>query len=234
MNSINFIRHGDHKRIGKELLFCGLTKRGCDEARELHTGLSLDAAKTIAYSVNNLRSIGTIALALCPELSNDRVETAAQALIQNCTLRVDDGLDYMREEREEYYTKLEAAFFASDALSFFVHKSDDFSNNRLSTYSTMASEVAKRIITKCTSGNTVILAREFFYPSFRAKLIEIKDGRERRDHYASWYGDNMEWNPETRRKVSGVIHLESENGFVLCDSYGMVEFSNEDLRKIIL
>lgn len=234
MNSINFIRHGDHKRINKELLFCGLTTRGCDEARKLHTELGLDTAKTVAYSVNNLRSIGTVALALYPELSNDRVENAAQTLIQNGTLRIDNGLDYVREEREEYYTKLEAAFFASNALSFFVHESDDFSNNRLSTYSTMASEIAKRIMTKYTSDNIVVLAREFFYPSFRAKLIEIRDGRRRRDYYASWYGDNMEWNPESRRKVNGVIHAESKKSFVLCDSYGIVEFSNEDLSKIIL
>ena len=46
MSSVNFIRHGDHKRINKELLFCGLTTRRCDEARKLHTELRLDAVKS--------------------------------------------------------------------------------------------------------------------------------------------------------------------------------------------
>jgi len=233
MSNIDFIRHGDHKAVDGESLYCGLNECGCNEARLLQNRLNLTGNKIIAYSVDNLRSIGAITLALNPEIDNAEVEGVAKTLVANGIICTDNRLDYARQERSDYREDLDIAFFTSKALRFFVNRSDRFQTDGFSTYSTMASEVARRIVNSRDGDDTIVLAREFFYPSFRAKLIEAKDGVGKRDYYADWYGEHVEWNPDARKQVNKVIGCPNRRGFILRDEYGEIEFSSRDLSKIM-
>ena len=234
MRNINFIRHGDHNPIDGEVLYGGLSNLGRQEARSIAYKLDLRNDKATVYTVDNARSMGTVAIALDPKIKDSAIDKTVKSLLSNHTITVDGQLNYNSQEADEYITDLNEAFFAARALRFFAEKSDEYHDDKHSTYSSMATTIAKYVESSVDpSRNVLILAREFFYPSFRAKLIELKHGIKKRDYYADWYGDNIEWNPEARTDVSRVSLNLSSHRYVLSDKYGEEEFNSDNLETII-
>ncbi|MCZ6925760.1 MAG: hypothetical protein O7D30_11090 [Rickettsia endosymbiont of Ixodes persulcatus] len=91
----------------------------------------------------------------------------------------------------------------------------------------MASVAANQIL---RHPNSLVCAREFFYPSLRAKLTDLKLGEKERNHYVDYYCSEVEWNQDVRTQAQAVA--EKGGFYELTDEYGQLEFSASDLLKL--
>lgn len=107
----------------------------------------------------------------------------------------------------------------------FVKVSDRFSG--VSTYSDMAANMAD-IITEYT--NSLLCAREFFYPSFRAKMTHSKLDERSSMWYVDYYCLEVEWNPDARTQTQ-IVERKGLN-YRLSDEYGYLEFNENDIAAI--
>jgi hypothetical protein len=230
-NKIIFMRHGEHiSRNGDDGMLCGLTRGGRDEMRSV--GKIIETENIVrAYSVENLRSLGSLALAIIPELEDAILENTIFELRSVGRLTIDSDLQYANTVNEEFLQSLNDAFYAGRCLRFHVDESDNYSqksSDLLSTYSRMASIAANKILT--SQQTSLVCAREFFYPSLRSKLTMMKLGEKAFNHYVDYYCSEVELNPVARRQIQVVTRMGSD--YKLYDSYGELEFTDEDLLSI--
>lgn len=230
VSKLLFMRHGE-RSIGEDNgeTFSGLTNRGCDEMRLLNEAIAPHNVMR-AFSVGNERSLGSVALALMPHITNLEITPTATRLMQQQILAIDNDLQYQTHNDSDFQSELDAAFFAHKCLRFHVDQSDSFlkySSEPPSTYSTMASVAANQIL---HHPNSLVCAREFFYPSLRAKLTDLKLGEKERNHYVDYYCSEVEWNQDARTQAQAVA--EKGGFYELTDEYGQLEFSASDLLKL--
>ncbi len=232
MSNILFMRHGEHIGDGASCeLYSGLTATGCDEMRFL-SGVVKGHSVKRAYSVGNERSMGSSALALMPDTSNLSIKEAVYKLSREDLLRADEDLSYKEHNDPEFQLELDSAFFSGNCLRFYVERSDRYigrndNGTPVSTYSGLAAITADKI----TSYNdSLVCAREFFYPSLRAKLTDIRLGKRQLDRYVDYYCSEVEWNPDARVQVQSIERKGLY--YRLNDDYGQLEFSISDILKI--
>ena len=224
MSELIFMRHGNHIPDSNDNeLFSGLTSSGCDEMRLIGSRLVQQEMK--AYTVNNDRSLGSVALALDPEITNGALAEEVSSLVGCGKIKVDNRLQYLEHENPVFQEGLEEAFFAGECLKFFVKESDRFLG--VSTYSCMASNIAD-IITEYT--DSLLCAREFFYPSFRAKMTHLKLGEKLSMHYVDYYCSEVELNPDARIQTQ-TVEIRGSN-YRLTDEYGHLDFNDNDIIVI--
>lgn len=225
MSELVFMRHGKHIPDGYDNeLFSGLTRSGCDEMRSIGFRLLKHGIEK-ACTVNNDRSLGSVALVLDPEISNDTLAEEIDYFVRSGKIKVDTRLQYLDYDNPVFQENLEEAFLAGECLRFFVKASDRFSG--VSTYSDMAANMAD-IITEYT--NSLLCAREFFYPSFRAKMTHLKLGERSSMQYVDYYCSEVEWNPDARAQAQ-IVERKGLN-YRLSDEYGYLEFNENDIVAI--
>ncbi len=249
-----FIRHGQQERADStDPHPSGLTERGRREARSIGAKLDIELSETKALSVDNNRSLATVALALYPEIQDDEITNKVLRLKESQQLLTTPKLSYMPVEDKGFEEQLANSFYQGRALRFLVDKSDEHvlaENTKMSTYSILANEAARTLkyfYQKYTLSDKlyppdekdlfrIFCGREFVYASFRAKLLENTQGIEARDAYVSWYSDTIEWSHEAREDVASTKIVRSINDnieFSLKDSYGEMQFGIDDVEKII-
>lgn len=225
MSELIFMRHGEHApNDGNSDLFSDLTSVGCDEMRLVGRTLGKRNINK-AYTVNNDRSLGSVTLVLNPMIPNDAIAEESGCLVAEGRVGIDDRFQYLKHVNHEFQESLDEAFFAGNCLRFFVKGSDRFSG--VSTYSTMAATVADTIT---EYANSLLCLREFFYPSFRAKMTHLKLGEKMLMHYVDYYCSEVEWNPNARTQTQLVER--SGSTYRLTDRYGHLIFNNDDIMTI--
>lgn len=235
-----FIRHGEHPTRSNEGVqyLGGLTERGVDEARQIGERLNFDPTCPIrGFTVENERSITTVALALRPNIDNEAVERLARQYVKSGRIALDSRIDYKRAP-DDFIKSLNDAFLAREGLKFLVRstRDDKWSDGRsISTYGDMARTLARRISVASEGHESqLICAREFFYPSLRARLIEQEHGITARDDYVEWYGEKVEWKNEARTQIQTVqvSELNNNGSLLIEDAYGTSEYPTAILRKL--
>ena len=226
-----FIRHGDNR--GNALSECGI-----DEARKMHEllaekGLAYDALKT--YCADNLQSIESATLVLCPDLPLADLAQQAKKAIQGGTIKLDSRLRYTKFGKgdEQIAAEFQDAYDAGSTMRFYVNRSDEFlrANPRLSTYTTIARTMAQTLLLRDQQKtDSLNCGKQFLWPTLRAKLLETTDGPDTRDKYVGWYCDKKELKDSARLDIA-VARL-SLNGCVLEDDYGRFETSRQTLIEI--
>lgn len=218
MNKLTYIRHGEHQEGD---LFSGLSVIGCDEAR----GLLIDRnANSVGVAPNKPRLLGSIALALYPEIENEQLEDSVIELLDDKRILVNNDLDYKNPAANELFMKrMFNAYEAGRNLRFFVDESDEYSGE-ISTYSNMASAIARSILSS-RAEDQVICAREFFLPSFRSQVSQLTGGDRLRDDYIEWYESTQELNPEARKEFAVVTQYGED--YYLQDSFGEIGFKKK-------
>ena len=231
----------------------GLTERGRSEARAIGSKLEIDITETKAFSVDNIRSLATVALALNPNIQDEEITDNVLQLKKSQRLFITPKLSYMAIKDKGFEERLSSSFYRSKALRFLIDNSDThvlMDGEKMSSYSFLANEAARTLRYfhhKYTLNDKmspqdqkdlyrIFCGREFVYASFRAKLLESIRGVEARDDYVTWYGDNIEWSSEAREDVATVKITKSINNdieFSLKDSYGEMQFGITDVEKII-
>lgn len=251
-----FIRHGQQEPAGSENPhFSGLTELGRAEARSVGGKLDLKHAETKVLSVDNARSLATVALALYPKINDEEINDKILQLKESRQLITTSKLSYLPVEDKEFEKQLANSFSQSTALRFLVDHSDAHrltDNARMSSYSTLAYEAANAIeyfykkaqkdvlVELETSENDlyrVFCGREFVYACFRAKLLENTHGVGARDEYVDWYGEFVEWSHEAREDIAITTIQDTEDDdskFLLRDSYGQVVFGVSEIKTIII
>lgn len=249
-----FIRHGQQVRADSaDPHPSGLTDRGRAEARTIGAKLDVELGETKVLSVDNTRSLATVALALYPAIDDNEILDKIRELKDSRRLLTTPKLSYMQVEDKEFEAQLASSFYESKALRFLIDNSDEHvlnSGTEMSSYSILANEAASTLMYHyqklalmednqlVDDRNTyrIFCGREFVYACFRAKLLENMHGIEARDNYVNWYGDSIEWSHEAREDVASAKIIKSENNnvtFNLTDKYGEVQFGVEDVEKII-
>lgn len=235
-----FIRHGEHPTKSNQGIECigGLTQRGIDEACQIGRSLNFISTNPArALTVTNRRSVTTAALALTPSLGYAEVGSVVDMYIGSGRIAVDGYLDYKRAPAD-FVEELNDAFFSSRGLEFLILSSRESKwcdNPSISTYDDMARTMARRLnLIHEAYEPQIICAREFFYPSLRAKLIERQLGSIARDDYVEWYGEEVEWSSDARTQIQIVQIAEAggENRVLIKDRYGTSEYSMSILRGI--
>lgn len=248
-----FIRHGQHETSGVDNPHpSGLTELGRDEARTIGQKLTVQPERIRAFSVNNARSLATVALALYPETDDSSIQQRIDALRAEKRLTVKASLGYAPIADPRFEEELSMAFYQSRNLEFLVAYTDDYRLSKgdpISSYSSIAYDMAS-LVKERHSGNLINLAqgetaddehelycaREFSYACFRAKLEEVINGIDERDRFVEWYGKNVEWLPEARQDVVPIKVTTDASGLsrvTLNDRYGKLEFGIDDIEKII-
>lgn len=235
-----FIRHGEHPTKSNQGVEYtgGLTQLGIEEARQIGRNLNFIATSPArALTIANRRSITTGALALTSNLDYAEVEPVTKKYMESGRIAIDSRLDYKRAPHN-FVEELNDAFLASRGLEFLVLSSreDRWRDSApISTYDDMAHVVARRLslITE-TYEPQIVCAREFFYPSLRAKLIEQENGTAARDDYVEWYGEEMEWNSDARTQIQTVQIAEAsgQNKLLIKDAYGTSEYPISILGEV--
>lgn len=225
MNRLTYIRHGEHE---EGTLFSGLSTIGCDEVRSLRIDRTEDR---IGIAPDKPRLLGSVALALCAETENHRLEDAVVRLLAANKIRVNNDLDYKDPAtNEQFMRRMFESYEAGKNLRFFIDESDEYEGD-ISTYSRMAGAIAESIVSGDVE-NQVICAREFFVPSFRSRISQLVGGNRLLNDYIEWYESTQELNPEARREVAAVTRCGED--CYLQDSFGEVGFKKELLDHLIL
>ncbi len=231
----------------------GLTERGRREARAVGAKLDVDLDETKALSVNNIRSLATVALALYPEINDDEIPKKILQLKNSRQLLTTPKLSYLPVEDKNFEEQLATFFHQGRALRFLVDNSDEHiltKGTAMSSYSTLANEAASTLMyyyQKYKLGEKsqqpddkdlyrIFCGREFVYGCFRAKLIENMQGVGARDDYVDWYGDTIEWSHEAREDIALTRITRSANDdikFNLKDNYGEMQFGINDVENIM-
>lgn len=256
-----FIRHGEHNtETDNSFEKDQLTDQGIAECRNI--GLAIfEEQNLFAFTINNRRSTATVMIAMDPDLEYEREshEEFFKKSYQKGKIRFLESMAYISEGDKRFFDGLKEAFYNKQTLRFLVNQSDSYreeSGIPISSYSTMAFDVS-RIILKyyeiCNSWkpsnlnqgekhkfSRLFCAREFIYPSFRSKLIELLLGSKERDRYVDWYTDNKEWQSKSREDISkiSIEVVDSQNNgtnarIYLKDDYGEIMFGKEELEAII-
>lgn len=240
-----YIRHAEHTKDT-------LTETGIAEARTVHTRLlelepNLEQylqhivtlphqEKIQAWSADTFRSLATTALALVPSAKDEDLVHTVQSLIDTDTLHIDPRLRYAKfsendtEIREAYQT----AYEKGRTMDFYIRDSNTFlrRNPMLSTHSTLAAEVARRtLFTPEGDAPHLHCAREFFWPNFRAAVLESQNKTKERDQYIEWYCSEKELNPQARTDVARIVR--DSDTMILEDDYGALACTERDLRAVI-
>ena len=247
-----FIRHGQHESSSVETPHAsGLTELGREEARTVGQKLAVDPETLLAFSVNNARSLATVAFALYPETNDSDIRQRIDELRAEKRLMVRDSLGYAPIADPEFEERLGNAFYQSKNLDFLVKYTDDYrltTGDEISSYSSIAYDIAT-LVKEHHDDNLLGLgqgeqdgvhelycAREFNYACFRAKLEESINGLDGRDQYVRWYGENIEWSPEARQDIAPIKITTAHDGnsrVRLNDRYGELEFDIEKIEKLI-
>jgi hypothetical protein len=240
-----FIRHGQHEQGSGFSDPSGLTDLGRQEARNVGLSLSIDLTRTKALSVDNVRSLATIALALLPRTPDDQIMDTVTSLKNQGTLLPTAALSYLPIRDKAFESQLSSAFSDGAALKFLVDHSDEYRlrhDEEMSSYSTLSFEVASAIkyfydkFQADTDFYRLFCGREFVYACFRAKLIEGVEGRDARDNYIEWYSRTVERSSTAREDVASLLFSRDQAGeviFKLTDDYGETFFQLEDIEEII-
>lgn len=249
-----FMRHGEQEHTDSVSPHSsGLTERGRDEARAVGVKLNINLNETRAFSVDNIRSLASVALALYPDTRDEEITDTVLRLRESQQLSVTPRLSYMPVEDSKFEERLADSFYQSRALRFLVDKSDEHvlaGGKRMSSYTLLANEAARALkyfhqkyvlddeilLQDAKDVYRVFCGREFVYASFRAKLLENTLGVEARDNYIAWYSSNVEWSREAREDIATTKIFKSKNNsteFSLKDSYGEMQFGISDVEKII-
>lgn len=235
-----YIRHGEDKhtigeKVGDDLL--ELTPRGYEEARQISSTLRqkrIDFSKTTILTKNNVRSVSTAIIALMSYLTNGEEIAASLPLMQQRRLFLTKGLGYTKfsDDEQDIRQKFDTAYTHGRTMEFYVRESDVLlkRNPRLSTYSTLAGRVAALALAEPTYKQRLICANEFFWPSFRAKSLELTKGLSVRDDYVEWYMENKELNPAARLDIATIIKLGDV--YSVQDDYGHSEVREREIQYL--
>lgn len=249
------MRHGQQEPAASQNPhFSGLTELGRHEARAIGGKLDVDISETKIFSVNNMRSLSTIALALYPHITDKEIPEVIQDLKDNDQLIVTPKLSYLPIEDRDFEDKLASSFSQGKALKFLVEHSDEYKSESgalISSFSTLAHEAASTIdyfIQKIHEYNEelasqqereiyrIYCGREFVYAGFRAKIIGNTQGIRSRDEYVDWYSDTVEWSHRARQELAiGRVqkNLDSSVSVKLKDSYGEMQLSTDEVQNVI-
>ncbi len=247
-----FIRHGQHASSSVEAPHpSGLTELGREEARTVGQKLTVDPELLLAFSVNNARSLATVAFALHPETDDSDIRQRINELRAEKRLMVRDSLAYAPIADPDFEERLGNAFYQRRNLEFLVEHTDNYrltTGDAISSYSSISYDIATLVKKhhdnnlldlerdKQDEVNELYCAREFNHACFRAKLEEGINGIDGRDHYVRWYGENIEWSSEARQDIAPIKIMANNDGkgrVHLNDRYGELEFDIEEIEKII-
>lgn len=225
VNTITFIRHGEHQE-GE--LFNGLSSIGCAEMRVLE----IDRSKELLGVAPNMpRFIGSTALALDPSIEDAKLEYVSEQMILEGRIRINDQLDYKDPSlNEDFMNAMFEAYEEGRNLRFFVEESEKYMGD-ISKYSSMARAIGLSILANF-SENQLICAREFFVPSFRAKISDIASGVDVMNDYVEWYESCRELNPNARKDLVVILHDDDE--YYLKDDFGEIYFNEDHIRSHII
>lgn len=232
---------------------CGLTDRGRGEARAVGAKLDIDLGETRVLSVDNIRSLATVALALYPAIDDDEILDKVRELKRSRQLLVTPKLSYMTVQDKNFEEQLANSFYEGRALRFLVDNSDQHVLNngtKMSSYSILANEAASTLMyhyqkytlskkSEPSNGKDsyrIFCGREFVYACFRAKLLENTRGIQARDDYINWYSGTVEWSHEAREDIALTKIIKSTNNdatFNLTDRYGEMQFGVNDVERVI-
>src|SRR5665213_1478972 len=213
---IKVFRHTDH--VGN-IFGTGLIEGGIEEARQI--GKAIESSQDVlwhAYSPNTKRHLGTVVLAMFPDKPTEDVRETAEYLVLSGRITINDELTYEPIKKIPFTHAMNVAINERRAMGFFLNDSDVFLTDRddLKTYSVMASTLAKTVLP--IESDSLICAREYIIPSFRAKLMQVTLGNMAAKEYANWYNENQQGNPLARVHVMN-ISKDGED-YSLQDEYG--------------
>jgi hypothetical protein len=227
-----FVRHGEQ---GGE--HSALTEYGKDEMREVGENLGFNETVIVFYPP------GT------------RFAESAEILLGNMNSpykkREVRNLSYRKiNQKTPYYEGLIDSIRARKCLEYHIHHSDNHikeSGEEISSYTTMAAHTSRLLLKYIDIQNRlpeermvdiqrIFCAREFIWSCFRAKLIELKYGREAMLEYVDWYSQTQEGNPDARKSIASISANASRNSYNvihISDAYGEDEISIADLEYLI-
>lgn len=234
-----FIRHGHYDPENKAgVEGSGLTQIGLDEARSLHRQLPGSPDRMKVYSANNLRSLGTIALAMFPELQPSEAMRQLERLTTESKVRIVPGLDYLPIKSDILERKLTDVYNAGSNLSFLVNESDEYErelDKSFSTFSRMTVEVAELLFEELSQNSArgvLLCGREFVYPCFRAAITHVVSGDEMMNAFVEWYQNNVELNDLARIDMARIVIFPAEGSFRIEDSFGNLSFNLYQLQSL--
>lgn len=234
-----FIRHGHYDPEDKAgVEGSGLTQKGLDEARSLHKQLPVSPDRMKVYSANNLRSLGTIALAMFPELQPAEAMRQIERFAAESKVRIVPGLNYLPIKSDMLEQKLTEVYDAGNNLSFLVNESDEYErelDESFSTFSRMTVEVAELLLEELSQNNgtgVLLCGREFVYPCFRAAITHEVSGDEAMNAFVEWYQNNVELNDLARIDTARIVILPVESSFKIEDSFGNLFFNLHQLQSL--
>lgn len=236
---VAFIRHGDYDPKDKNgVEGTGLSKIGINEARCLHSKLRDLPEQIKAYSADNLRSLGTVALAMYPDLELSEVKHKAENLLDENKLDAISSLDYLPVTNDVLEKKLTKVYNAGKNLSFLVYESDLYEQELGQSFSTsrhMAAEVARLLLREMrgeSDEGILLCGREFFYACFRAEITQEISGAQAMDVFVDWYQEYIELNDSARTKVAYILADTDNNNFMLEDAFGELSFERCHLESL--
>ncbi len=227
-----FVRHGEQGEG-----YSALTESGRDEMKEVGEILGCNNTVIVFYPP------GT------------RFVQSAEILLGNLNSpykrREVRNLSYRRiNQNTPYYEGLIDSIRARRCLEYHIHYSDNHireSGEHISSYTTMAALTSRLLLKYIDIQNRfsddstvdiqrVFCAREFIWSCFRAKLIELKYGKEAMLEYVDWYSQTQEGNPDARKSIACISSIASENSsnvIHISDVYSEEEIPVSDLECII-
>lgn len=225
-----FVRHGEHR--GEQST---LTEGGRNEMREVGENIGYNDTTVVFYppGARFLESASVILGQQDSEYKRKEIRS----------------LSYRRmNTKTPYYESLIDSIRANRCLEFHVLHSDEHikeSGEYISSYTTMAALTSKLLLKYIDIQNRipeerlvdiqrVFCAREFVWACFRAKIIELKYGREAMLAYVDWYSDTQEGSPDARKSIARISTELGGKGIVihLSDVYGDEEISVDDLNTL--
>ena len=232
MNTSYFIRHTESKHAQ-------LTSLGIREAVEHGTssfGKIIASQDFLLHTPPAKRFTDTATLMIYPE--SDSVEMNTKALIDSGTLCLDVGLDYTQFNNHERDIEKLFDIQAKKGIlmqDFYIQMSDSFllRNPKLSTYSTISRFMCKKVLDISRPHSThanIVVTREFFWPVFRAKIMEIKDSVAAAREFASWHSAHKENNLLARLDVN--VLIRNDDDWVLQDDYGTYHFTTNIIKQV--
>jgi hypothetical protein len=229
---LSFVRHGEHEGERSEL-----TNFGKQEMGDVKERLEFNDTIIVFYPPGS------------------RFQESAEILLgerdSDYKRREVRDLSYLRiNQKTSYYEGLIDSIRARRCLEYHVLFSDAHiqeSGEHISSYTTMAALTSRLLLKYINIQNRlpegrnidiqrVFCAREFIWASFRAKLIELKYGKDEMLEYVDWYSNTQEGNPEARKNIANITFnssLGSSMTIHLSDKYGEEDITISDLENII-
>jgi len=244
MSEIFFIRHAEHTPKGDSNPI-GLTEQGIEEARIIGNKLSI-AGDIDSICPDLPRFMSTATIALDHNVPSTEINKLKTSFIENKKIKINNNLEYKKvDDTPEFSRLMNNAYSNKQNLRFLYNHSSNFNNvkNPISTSDDMFKEISNIIgstIHNSDTGNKLVCAREFFFPSFRAHMLEITKGQKNVSDYIDWYSEEIERNDFARTMIAKIA-ISRASGSIhtikIADNYGEHEIGLRihnpvDLRNI--